>query len=121
MSNIFDFLNQYKVKESAAVSTFLNALDKQLAMIEKGEFNNRSWAKASGSGFSVKFGKLEDGYRFENKTELLTAFKRVRDAALGDEAFIAAIEKAYGAPVEKPKRGRRTKAEIEAAKAAETP
>jgi hypothetical protein len=112
MADFFELANRYKRTENVARNTFTSALKRQIEAFNEGKQTNRSWAKEDGAGFTVKLGKLEGMYEIGTKEAVLEFLHSALTAAQTNADFQADVDAAYGEPVavEKPKRGRKSKA-----------
>jgi hypothetical protein len=116
MVSFFDFTQKYVVKENKAHTTFAKGLSGAKASFEKGDFTRRSWVKPSGTGYTVKVGKLEGIYNVPTKAEVIALLDMAADALQSDKEFQNAVESAYGEPlgeepaIKKPRKARTPKA-----------
>lgn len=102
MSEFLKFAEQYKVKESAAVKSFIATAKKQAEAIRDDKLNRRSWAKKEGTGYSITLGKIEGNYSLPDKDAAFDFISRAVRAARDDQEFISLIEETDGT-VEVPK------------------
>lgn len=90
----------HRRQENPAVDAFIAAAHRNIDALQSGKLTNRSWAKETGEGVTVKFGKLDGIYDFQSKDQVVDALREAIHDARADAAFREMIEAAYGEPVE---------------------
>lgn len=93
---------KHKRVENPSVDAFVASAQRNIEALQNGQLTRRTWAKETGSGFVVKFGKLEGTYDFASKEEVIEVLHEAIADARVDEKFRGVIEAAYGAEPEKP-------------------
>lgn len=91
-----ELVEKHGVKKNESISTFLLGLKKQIEAVNLDQLNRRSWVKEDDAGFTVKLGKLEDEFRFDDRGSVLVFLEDVKRAVKDDADFCAKLEQAYG-------------------------
>lgn len=87
---------KHKRIENPAIEAFVASAQRNIQAVVNGTFTNRSWAKESGTGFVVKFGKLQGTYDFATKEQVLEVLHEAISDVRTDDEFRAMVEAAYG-------------------------